>query len=283
ASLQETLEDIAFHTIRYYRQVTGQKRLCLAGGVAHNCTLNGKLLYSGLFDDVFIQPAAHDAGCALGSAMHAYLQAKGSLSRPRLDHVFWGSDAGADDEIESTLSRWTELVEFEKVDNVAERAAQLLAGGSVIGWVQGRSEFGPRALGNRSILADPRPAENKRVINAMVKKREGYRPFAPSVPEEDAADIFVPPPMKTAPFMIFVVDVREHQRALLGAVTHVNGSARVQTVSRSTNARYHRLLAEFKALTGVPVLLNTSFNNNAEPIVDSVEDAVVCYLTTGLH
>jgi carbamoyltransferase len=155
--------------------------------------------------------------------------------------------------------------------------------GAVIGWVQGRSEFGPRALGNRSILADPRPAENKTRINAMVKKREGYRPFAPSVLEERVAEYFaVTAAQKQFPFMIFILEVLEEKRSLLGAITHVDGTARVQTVSRETNPLYWNVIHEFEKLTGVPILLNTSFNNNAEPIVESVHDAVSCFLTTGL-
>jgi carbamoyltransferase len=165
----------------------------------------------------------------------------------------------------------------------AEAAADLLAQGSVIGWVQGRSEFGPRALGNRSILADPRPAANKEVINAMVKKREGFRPFAPSVLEERLRDYFEVPAATTAlPFMIIVVPVREHARATLGAVTHIDGSARVQTVARADNPRFHALIEGFGRRTGVPLVLNTSFNNNAEPIVDSVDDAITTFLTTGI-
>jgi carbamoyltransferase len=157
-----------------------------------------------------------------------------------------------------------------------------MAEGGVIGWLQGRSEFGPRALGNRSILADPRPAANKDIINAMVKKREGFRPFAPSVLEERLGDFFEPQGVAAVPFMVITLQVRPEKRALLGAVTHVDGSARVQSVSRTDNPRYHALIEAFGRLTGVPVVLNTSFNNNAEPIVDSVDDAVACFLTTGI-
>jgi carbamoyltransferase len=338
AALQEALEEIVFHALRHHRQATGLTRLCFAGGVAHNVTMNGKIAASGLFDEVFVQPASHDAGCALGAALALHYQhhdrpkhaaagadraaptsgparlvdagaraldALGKVARkpgapaaapppppavfplgrkvPRVEHVFWGTAVGPGAEVEATLARWADLVEVERDEAIEKRAAGLLAGGSVIGWVQGRSEFGPRALGNRSILADARPAENKRLINAMVKKREGFRPFAPSVLEEDARDYFALGPLAASPFMLFVVDVREDKRDLLGAITHVNGSARVQTVSKRTNARYWNLIHEFQALTGVPVLLNTSFNNDAEPIVDSVDDAVVSFLTTNLH
>ncbi|OYE02679.1 carbamoyltransferase family protein [Nostoc sp. 'Peltigera membranacea cyanobiont' 232] len=284
ASLQETLENIVFHVLQYYRQETKQKNLCMAGGVAHNCTLNGKILRSGMFENVFVQPAAHDAGCALGAALYAYYNANPMAKKPsKLEHVYWGTDIGGSSSVLNQLMQWQHFIAFEKLMSVSEQTAKLLANGYVVGWVQGRSEFGPRALGNRSILADPRPDENKGRINKMIKKREGYRPFAPSVLEEDVDEFFeVPPNQKQLPFMIFVVNVIEDKRNLLGAVTHVDGTARVQTVSRKTNEKYWDLIHWFKKLTGVPILLNTSFNNNVEPIVDSVEDAVVCFLTTGL-
>lgn len=284
ASLQETLEEIVFHVLGHYKQETGQKNLCLAGGVAHNCTLNGKILRSRMFENVFVQPAAHDAGAALGAALYAYFKSQPDARKPGvLKHVYWGTDIGDDSSIRPQLNRWQEFIEIEKVDDIARRTAELLGRGSVIGWVQGRSEFGPRALGNRSIIADPRPAENKSRINQMVKKREGYRPFAPSVLEEEVDQFFdVPAEQKALPFMTFVLDVKEEKRGLLGAITHVDGTARVQTVSRETNERYWKLIKSFQEFTGIPILLNTSFNNNVEPIVDSVEDAIVCFLTTKL-
>lgn len=283
ASLQEALERIVFHILRHYRESTGMKRLCLAGGVAHNCTLNGKLLYSGLFEDIFVQPAAHDAGCALGAALMVSNEAGQPAPRERLQAVYWGPDVGSDDSIEQELKGWAGHLEIERTADVATRAAEWMADGAVIGWVQGRSEFGPRALGNRSILADPRPAANKDRINAMVKKRESYRPFAPSVLEEDAGAFFELPDARAEyPFMNFVVRVRESKRALLGAITHIDGTARLQTVSRTNNAAYWELINAFKSRTGVPILLNTSFNNNAEPIVDSVADAITAFLSTEL-
>ncbi|WP_369726217.1 carbamoyltransferase [Bradyrhizobium sp. LLZ17] len=283
ASLQEALERIVFHILRHYREQTGMKRLCLAGGVAHNCTLNGKLLYSGLFEDIFVQPAAHDAGCALGAALMVSNEAGQAPPRERLQAVYWGPDVGNDDSIAQELKGWAGHLEIERTADVAARAAEWIANGAVIGWVQGRSEFGPRALGNRSILADPRPAANKDRINAMVKKRESYRPFAPSVLEEDAGAFFeLPDGRAEYPFMNFVVRVRESMRALLGAITHIDGTARLQTVSRTSNAAYWELINAFKSRTGVPILLNTSFNNNAEPIVDSVADAITAFLSTEL-
>lgn len=284
ASLQEALEDIAFHVIGYYQQETKQKHLCLAGGVAHNCTLNGKILRSGMFENVFVQPAAHDAGCALGSALYAYYKNNPIAKKPsQLEHIYWGTKIDNTPSLLSQLTRWQDFIAIEELNDVCGQTAELLANGSVVGWVQGRSEFGPRALGNRSILADPRPDENKARINKMIKKREGYRPFAPSILEEDVDDFFeVPSNQKQFPFMIFVVNVKPEKRNILGAVTHVDGTARIQTVSQKTNKLFWDLIHSFKQLTGVPVLLNTSFNNNVEPIIDSVEDAVVSFLTTGL-
>jgi carbamoyltransferase len=281
AALQETLETVVFHVARHYAKTTGLSRLALAGGIAHNCTLSGKLLMSNLFEDVFVQPASHDAGCAIGAAL-CVGQSLGDSPRPaRLSSIYWGPDiAGAEERI---LSQWRPFVAWERTSDISHRTATLLAEGGVIGWVQGRSEFGPRALGNRSILADPRPAANKDRINHMVKKREGYRPFAPSVLEEALHEYFdVPSHVDAIPFMTFVVPVREEQRARLAAVTHVDGTARVQTVSRDSNPAYWSLLRAFEAQTGVGVLLNTSLNNNSEPIVDSVEDAMVSYLTTSI-
>lgn len=284
AALQEALEEIAFHVIRHYKEKTKLKNLCMAGGVAHNCTLNGKILRSGMFERVFVQPAAHDAGTALGAALWAYYQSKPTAPRSSpMTHAYWGTDIGSDDGVLSQLARWKDFLEIETPDEVTRRAAELLANGRVIGWVQGRSEFGPRALGNRSILADPRPAENKDRINQMVKKREGYRPFAPSVLEEEVETFFeVVAEKEQHSFMVFVVNVRKDKRELLGAVTHVDGTARIQTVSRATNEKYWKLIRAFQQITGVPILLNTSFNNNVEPIVDSVEDAIVCFLTTNI-
>ncbi|HEV2961076.1 MAG TPA: carbamoyltransferase C-terminal domain-containing protein [Candidatus Angelobacter sp.] len=284
AALQATLECIASHVVNWFQKQTGARYLCLSGGVAHNCTLNGVLLRSGAFKQIYVQPAAHDAGNALGAALATVREAGASIARPTLPHLFLGPNIGTDEDSERELRRWQPLLDIERVENASEIAAELLAQGMVISWVQGRSEFGPRALGNRSILADPRPAENKHIINAMVKKREAYRPFAPSVLEERLRDYFeVPEGTERVPFMIIVLPVRAEMRELLGAVTHVDGSARVQSVSRSDNPSYHALIEAFGRRTGVPIVLNTSANNNAEPIIDSVRDAIVMFLTTGIQ
>jgi carbamoyltransferase len=282
ASLQEALEEIVFHVLRHWRAKTGIDNLCLAGGVAHNCTMNGKILASDLFKNVFVQPAAHDAGCALGAGLFASMRRKAILPVAPLTDVYWGPEIGDAHAIEAELGRWSGWLEFYRSPDIVAEAADALAAGEVLGWVQGRSEFGPRALGNRSIIADPRPAENRARINFMIKKREGFRPFAPSVIVEAAADYFELGQVAALPFMSYVVKVRENWHAKLGAITHVDGTARVQTVSESGNARYHALIKAFGERTSVPMVLNTSFNNNVEPIVDSIYDAIVCFLTTGL-
>jgi carbamoyltransferase len=282
ASLQQAQEEIVLHVLRHYRHATGQRNLCMAGGMVENSATNGKVLYSGLFDRVFVHAAAYDSGCALGAALLAY-QEVGPLSDGQAPHVYLGTDIGDDTAVADQLRAWDAFIAFEKSPDIAKQAAHLMAEGAVIGWLQGRSEFGPRALGNRSILADPRPAGNKDRINQMVKKREGFRPFAASVLQEDARVYFdLPDGIDESQFMMFVVNVREAKRQQLGAITHVDGTARVHTVSRETNPRYWDVINAFKEITGVGVLLNTSFDNNVEPIVDSVEDGIVSFLTTGL-
>jgi carbamoyltransferase len=283
-AIQDAAEELLFHSLRHWAAATGLRKLALAGGVAHNCTATGKLARSGLFDDIFVHPASHDAGAALGAAIavHEVISGARSCGR-RITDVYWGPDIGSAEQITRELERWRALIDWERSDDIADLAAEKLSGGAVLGWVQGRSEFGPRALGHRSIVADPRPAQNKDRINRMIKKREAYRPFAPAVLRERAADYFVLPwEGAHLPFMNFVVPVREHAQPLLGAVTHVDGTARLQTVDAADSPLFARLLTRFEARSGVPILLNTSFNNNAEPIVDSVRDALVCFLTTEL-
>jgi carbamoyltransferase len=187
------------------------------------------------------------------------------------------------DTLYQTLAKWQPFASVEKLDNRADRVSDLIIAGKVLGWVQGRSEFGPRALGNRSIIADPRLGSHKETINAMIKMRESYRPFAPSVLEEYVHEFFeVPGEDQDFPFMAFVLPVKQAHREQLAAITHVDGSARLQTVSKIHNPEYWQLIDAFRQKTGVAMLLNTSFNNHAEPIVDSADDAVVCYLTSGL-
>ncbi|MGH9348509.1 MAG: carbamoyltransferase family protein, partial [Vicinamibacterales bacterium] len=281
---QATLERIVHHVVAHAVRSTGHDRLCLAGGVALNCRMNGDLLRRGLVRQIFVQPAAHDAGLSLGAALHVHHSSQQRPApRSRLRHVYWGGHCGSEAEIEALLRAWEVFVDWDRVPEPQAVVAKLMSEGTIVGWVHGRSEFGPRALGNRSILADPRPAVNKDVINALVKKREAFRPFAPSVLEEYAGEVFeLPPGVESLPFMLVTVQVREQYREALGAITHVDGSARVQTVSRADNPCYWSMIDGFRELTGLPVLLNTSFNNFAEPIVETAADALVCFLTTGL-
>jgi predicted NodU family carbamoyl transferase len=284
AGLQDMLETVAMHVVRYWAERTRAPRLCFTGGVAHNSSLNGVILRSGLFEEIFVHPASHDAGAAEGAALVA-AEALGVPPKrgDRLRSASLGTDLGSREQIERSLWSWRDVVEVERPADIVSAAADLLAHGAVVGWARGRAEFGPRALGNRSIVADARPAENRDRINAMVKKREGFRPFAPAVTPEDAATYFdLTGTVADHEFMSFVVQVRADRRAELGAVTHVDGTARLQVIDPETNEHFYRLVKKFGALTGTPVLLNTSFNNNAEPIVDSVDDTVACYLTTDL-
>lgn len=284
AGLQFALENTAWHIIQHWTEKTGQRRLCLSGGVAQNCAMNGSLLLRSHFDEIFIHPASHDAGTAVGAAMVICKKFSPEAFAPaRLRHVFWGRSLPSPEAVEAILKRWEACTEMTRSDDVCRHAAELLADGKIIGWVQGRSEFGPRALGNRSILADARPVANKDRVNGAVKKRESFRPFAPAVTIERARDFFeLPSGIVDCPFMNVTVRVRLEHRALLGAVTHVDGTARLQTVTEQENPRFWRLIEAFGQLTGTPVVLNTSFNNHAEPIVDSVEDALACFLTTAL-
>jgi carbamoyltransferase len=276
ASLQAVLEEAEMHVVRRLHQSTGQQALCMAGGVALNSSFNGKILPQSGFTDVFIQPAANDAGTALGVAYYIYNQI---LEQPRgfvLHDAYTGPcfDNGA---VERALKRHGAAYETLDDEVLARRAAGLAAEGKVVGWFQGRMEWGPRALGNRSIVADPRHPEMKAVLNARIKHREPFRPFAPSVLAESVGDYF--DQTYPDPFMTKVYAVLANQREAIPAVTHVDGTGRLQTVEESVNPRYWRLINEFKELTGVGVMLNTSFNEN-EPIVCRPEEAISCFQRT---
>jgi carbamoyltransferase len=283
ASLQEVVTRAVLCTLRRARGDTGMKNLCMAGGVALNCSLNGALARARMFDRIFVQPAAGDEGCSVGAALVAYGERRtgAPCAHSRWDHVYWGPSY-SDAEMLRELEAAADKVIWSKEEVIAAAVAQRLAAGSVVGMFQGRMEFGPRALGNRSILADPRDADMKDRINEKVKRRELFRPFAPAVATEDAAEYFDMTGLAESPFMLFTVPVRPDKRALIPAVTHVDGSARVQTVSRATNARFWEVLQEFRKLTGIPVLLNTSFNVKNEPIVCSPGDALACFLSTDI-
>lgn len=283
ASLQQSMEKIVLHVLRHFRQVTGLKNLCIAGGMAENSTTNGKVLQSGLFDQVFVHPAAYDSGCALGAALLASYEQPATQKDGQVPNVFWGPDIGSEAEIVSELEKWHGFLSFEKAQQVEQTAAEALSNGAVVAWVQGRSEFGSHALGNRNVFADPRDACSIERVKKALGDKEHCWPFAPAVLEEDASDYFeLPAGVESFRFKTFVTKVREEHRRLLPATTHVDGSARLQTVSRKTNPRLWQLINAFKDRTGVPVLLNTSFNNSVEPMVASAADAVVAFLTTGV-
>jgi len=284
ASLQACLDRTMEHLCGHFAKKTGLRRLAMAGGVALNCTANGKLMRSGLFDEIYIQPAAGDDGTALGAALHRALGA-GEVVNQRMSTPFLGP-AHSPAESEAALQRVKDRVEVKRFQTFAEtctEAAQLIAGGRVLGWYRGRMEFGPRALGNRSILADPGHPEMRDRINAMVKMREAFRPFAPAVALEEVDRWFEVPPKTELPYMIVIADVRPEHRRGLPAVTHVNGSARVQTVSPADNPDFHALLQAVGAQTGRKMVLNTSFNVKGQPIVNTPQEAVDTFLGTGIE
>ncbi len=278
ASLQEAVERAVLHALRHARELNSNASLCLAGGLALNCALNGAIARSGLFEKIWVQPAASDEGCSVGAAL--FVSNQHSPGRgPAWTDAYIGPKFSAT-EIEQTLKRHRESLTWSVPDDPARSAARELERGKVHGWFQGRMEFGPRALGNRSILADPRDPDMKDRINRKVKRREPFRPFAPAVLDCEANEYFEMGPLDSSPYMLFTVPVRQAARGTLPAVTHVDGTARVQTVSYESNPLFFRLISEFKALTGVPVVLNTSFNVRNEPIVCSPDDAVRCFLST---
>lgn len=274
-STQRTLEECALSLVRYLHRLTGERKLCLAGGVALNCTCNHVLRGLDCVDEIFVQPSASDRGLALGCALHA--AAEGGEKIEPLTHVYYGKTY-TDVDIEYAVR----LTGFQatRLDDPGERAAKMLADGCIIGWFQGRAEFGPRALGHRSILADARLASMKDEINARVKFREEFRPFAPSVLEERCGEVFVM--KKPSPYMTVAFPVQEEWKAKIPAVTHINGTARVQTVSKDASPEYHNLISHFEKLTGVPLVLNTSFNVKGQPIVETPLDALSTFAATGM-
>jgi carbamoyltransferase len=277
ASIQVVTEEILLKLAATACRRAGTSRLCMAGGVALNSVANGRILRETPVTDLYIQPSAGDGGAALGAALAAWHTVLGYPRRFVMDHAYWGQSHGSDairSAAETSGFRWIECADTA---DVIDRAVELLVRKKVVGWMQGAFEWGPRALGNRSILADPRAAAMKDVVNVKIKFREPYRPFAPSVPVEDAStyfDLAEPARHLAARFMLLVTPVRDEAREHLQAITHVDGSARLQTVTADTNPRYHGLIRAFGAATGVPVLLNTSFNLRGEPIVNTPEEAV---------
>ena len=306
ASIQQVTEEIMLRMARFVHQQTGMKKLCLAGGVALNCVGNGRILRDGPFEDLWIQPAAGDAGGALGTALFIWHQLLGNPRSVQPRDSQNGSLLGpkfSDDEIETFLkSVGANYVKYDTDDALCHAVAKLMASEKVIGWVQGRMEFGPRALGGRSILGDARSRQMQSTMNLKIKFRESFRPFAPSVLEERVDEYFEMRPREQSPYMLLVAPVHESKRlevngemdhlqgidklmvarAEIPAVTHVDYSARVQTVDADRHGRYYRLIKRFEELTGCPVIINTSFNVRGEPIVCAPEHAYRCFLSTNM-
>ena len=302
ASIQVVTEEIVLQLARTIAGELGQTRLCLAGGVALNCVANGRLLREGPFDDIWIQPASGDAGGALGAALATHYEYLGNHRAPSEQDPMRGAYLGpsfSNDAIATALDGLKAVYSKHDDDTLLPLVAREISEGQVIGWFSDAMEFGPRALGARSILADPRSTHMQTTLNLKVKQRESFRPFAPAVLKERAADWFELD--RDSPYMMLVATVADHQqtntpadeaafgidllkqiRSTIPAVTHVDYSARVQTVDADTNPRFHQLLAEFEAITGCPVLINTSFNVRGEPIVHSPKDAYRCFMNTGI-
>ena len=280
ASMQAAIEEVLVGYWNGLARRSGEKALCLAGGVAFNCVANGKIFDSTPFERVFVQPAAGDAGLSVGAALAVRHQILGQPREFVMEHAYWGPQFSTE-EIRAVIGRIgpadeAEIAELDEA-TLVETTARHVAAGKIVGWFQGAAEWGPRALGNRSILADPRRPEMKDILNRRIKHREAFRPFAPSIAEEATGEFFE----KThpSPFMTFAYPVRLEKRAVIPAPTHVDGTARLQTVSRSANPLYWKLLRAMGDLTGVPVVLNTSFNDN-EPIVCRPEEALECFRRT---
>lgn len=271
-SLQLVLEETVLKLVQWLHERTGQENLCLAGGVALNCVMNARIRDKSPFRNVWVQPAAGDAGTALGAALYIDVKVRKPTNRNFvMDHAYWGPEY-SDADIEKFL-RWTKTP-YRKLNDLAAEAAEILAEDKIIGWFQGRMEFGPRALGSRSILASPISPQMQARLNE-VKDREDFRPVAPVVLEEDAQDWFID--AKYSPFMLFIYDVQPDKADKIPAVRHVDGTARIQTVNRAQHPAYHDLLQAFKKRTGVPVLVNTSFNTLGKPIVCTPRDAIECF------
>jgi len=281
SSLQARLEEVYLGILKKLAERTGLKAVCLAGGVAFNCVANGKIFEATPFEHVYVHPAAGDGGLAVGAAFYVWHQKLGRARSFVMDHAYWGPGYSRE-EIRraidsSSLAQDGYSVAELKVEELPRRAAAIIADGKILGWFQGRAEWGPRALGNRSIVADPRRPEMKEILNRRIKHREIFRPFAPSILEENTAEYFEK--SHPSPFMTLTYSVRPEKRNKIPAPTHIDGTGRLQTVTREANPRYHALISAFRELTGVPVVLNTSFNDN-EPIVCCPEEAVDCFLRT---
>jgi carbamoyltransferase len=285
ASIQRVTEEVMLTLARAAHRETGLSRLCLAGGCALNSVANGRILRETAFEELYVHPAAGDGGAAVGAALYGY---HALLGKPRvfvMEHAAWGEAHGPEATERFLRERGVPFERFDAEDRLLARVVDRLQAGHVVGWSQGRFEWGPRALGQRSILADPRRADMKDIVNTKIKFREPFRPFAPSVLAERASEYFVFPEAERhypARFMLYVVDVKPEHRATLPATTHVDGTGRLQTVRREATPRYHALIDTFGQATGVPVLLNTSFNLRGEPIVNTPAEAFNTFMASGM-
>ncbi len=285
ASIQVVTEQIMVKMANYAYKETGLKHLCMAGGVALNSVANRKILSETPFEDIYIQPAAGDGGASTGAALYGY---HGMLGKPRnfvMEHAYWGEEHSPADTQEFLKENNISYELIEDDQKLIERVVDSIQNGKVIGWHQGRFEWGPRALGNRSILADPRSKEMKDIVNVKIKFREPFRPFAPSILVDRAGEYFdIEEPERHYParFMLYVTNVREDKRDILPAITHVDGTGRLQTVSKDTNPKYYKLIETFGDATGVPVLLNTSFNLKGEPVVNTPAEAFSSFSASGM-
>jgi len=285
ASIQAVTEEILLRMVRHACERSQTTRLCMAGGVALNSVANGRILRETPVTDLYVQPAAGDSGAAVGAALFVQHQILGTQRTFVMEHAYWGAELDRDRIRATAAASGIRHVECSDDAELFDRTIDLLSNGNVIGWAQGRFEWGPRALGNRSILADPRRPEMKDIVNTKIKFREPYRPFAPSVLAERSRDYFdLDDPARQYParFMLLVVPVLEQSKDRIPAVTHVDGSARLQTVVASANPRYHALIRTFDEATGVPVVLNTSFNLRGEPIVNTPEEAFSTFARSGM-
>ncbi|MGC2491229.1 carbamoyltransferase family protein [Candidatus Binatus sp.] len=283
AALQAALNRAILHICGHFGATMGLRKIAMAGGVALNCSANGKLTRSGLFDEVYVQPAAGDDGAALGAALHR-ASLNGEVINQRFPVPFLGPSHPAS-EVDAALKDFGDAIRVTSLGSTEEtcvRAARMIHEGKVVAWYRGPMEFGPRALGNRSILADPSNPEMRDRVNAMVKKREAFRPFAPAVTIEEIHRWFDVPPMRSLPYMIATVNVREEYRAMLPAITHVDGTARVQTVEARDNPAFHALLKALGQVSGREIVLNTSFNIKGQPIVNTPREAIETFLGTGI-
>ncbi len=278
ASVQKFTEQIIFHIVNHLQTRTNMKNLCLAGGVAQNSVANGKIIVNSKFEHLYIPSAGHDAGIAMGAAYYVYNQILGKPRGGAIYSAYTGSgftNAQIEEFLQGKKINYQKFADNELFDLVADKIIQ----GCVVGWFQGRAEFGPRALGARSILLDPRRKDAKDILNIKIKRRESFRPFAPSILSEHVSEYFEL--SDDVPFMEKVFPIRKEKQSVIPAVTHVDGTGRLQTVSRDTSLRYYKLIDAFYRKTGVPILLNTSFNEN-EPIVNTPEEALNCFLRTNM-